>query len=945
MSSIPLTPEQRARATIDDYLRHAGWDVQDRDNFSLFDPARPGVAIREAHLRTGYADYLLFVDGKALGVVEAKRAGVPLTNVEAQSERYAVGLRPPMQPWLPQMPLPFIYQSTGIETYFTNKLDPEPRSRRTFAFHRPETLRRWVQRYATEGTLRSRLRAMPPLNLEGLWPPQIEAIRSLEASLAQDRPRALIQMATGSGKTFTAVNFVYRLIRHAGAERVLFLVDRNNLGRQAAVEFTQFQTPEGRKFSELYNIRHLQGNAINPAGDDNKVYISTIQRLYSILKDEELDEEAEAVSLYEAEERGQAPLAPRTVSFRGVLPIAFFDFIVVDECHRSIYTVWKQVLDYFDAYYIGLTATPGKQAIGFFDQNLVMEYAHKDAVADGINVAGEVYRIQTRIGEQGSTLPAGEWVEIRDKRTRREWQELLDEDLAYDAAQLDRDVQSPSQIRTVIRHFRDVLFSELFPQRAERIVPKTLIFAKDDNHAEEIVRITRAEFGKGNDFCQKITYRAARDPEDILQDFRNSYYPRIAVTVDMIATGTDVRAIEVLLFMRQVRSRGYFEQMRGRGTRVIGEDELQAVTRDARHKTRFILVDAVGLVEAGMTDTTPTLERKRSVPLDKLLEQVGYGQADEDTVATLAARLARLQHKLTPDDEALVAQYSGGRRLPHLVHDLLDALELDSHLAAAQQATGKAQPDEEEVAAAAQQLYWQATAPFRTLPNLRRTLAEIYQRNELVVDRISEDRVTAAGYDADATAKLRSTVDSFRQFIEENKDELTALQILYNQPHNIQQLSLQQLEELAQALRRPPHLWTEEDLWNAYAQLERDRVRGVRQQRVLTDLVSLVRHALHPDGELQPYPALVRRRYETWLQAQEAAGKQFTAEQRWWLDKIAEFIGLNLNITPQDFEIDGEFVNRGGRYGVVNAFGPTWQHVLVEMNNSLAPTSDEGSYA
>ncbi len=906
-----MTPEAKARQQIDQLLRHAGWDVQDREAMNLFDPARPGVAVREAHLRTGFADYLLFVNGRALGVIEAKRVGIPLSGVEAQSARYAVGLQPQMRAWRPETPLPFRYESTGVEIYFTNGLDPEPRARRVFALHRPQTLAAWVQE---SETLRGRLRQMPPLITDRLWGPQIRAITYLEQSLGQDWPRALIQMATGSGKTFTAVNFIYRLIKHANARRVLFLVDRNNLGRQAHNEFVQFETPDdGRKFSELYNIRHLTNNVIDPERDVNRVYISTIQRLYALLKDEELEEEAEAISLYEAEEKGDAPTTPRTVTFTGKLPIEFFDFIVIDECHRSIYTVWRQVLDYFDAHLIGLTATPGKQAIGFFNQNLVMEYTHDDAVADGINVGGEVYRILTRISDEGSTVEAGRWVGKMDKLTRAQWQEKLDEDLTYAPQQLDRDVVSESQIRTIIRHFRDVLFSQLFPHRADQVVPKTLIFAKDDNHAENIVRIVREEFGKGNDFCQKITYRARRNPEDILQDFRNSYHPRIAVTVDMIATGTDVRPIEILLFMRQVRSRGYFEQMRGRGTRVIQPDELQAVTRDARHKTHFVLIDAVGLTETEMIEPARVQERKPSLSFAQLLENIAYGQHDAETVASLAHRLARLQHRLTADDEQVIAEHTNGGALSDLIHPLLRSLD----------------------DLANRPTTWEATEPFRANPNLRQDLLEMQQRAEIVLDTVSLDRVKEAGFDSDATEKLRQMVADFQQFIADNKDELTALQILYNQPYGAQALTRQQLQELAEALKRPPHLWTEEKLWAAYAQLERDRVRGVGTQRVLTDLIALVRHALQPEGELAPYPEQVRARYDAWLAAQERAGKQFSAEQRWWLDKIAAYIGLNLQITPQDLEIDGDFVNRGGRYGAMDALGPDWLQLLEEMNQEL----------
>ncbi len=899
---------------------------------SLFGRPERGVALREAAMTTGAADYLLLVDGRAVGVIEAKRAGHTLSQVEEQSGRYAIGLPVGIKAWLPGRPLPFRYESTGVETFFTNGLDPEPRSRRVFAFHAPATLAAWADEPLS---LRGRLRAMPPLLTQQLWPPQARAIAGLERSLAEDRPRALIHMATGSGKTFTAVNAVYRLIRHANARHVLFLVDRNNLGLQAHNEFTNFITPDdGRKFGELYNIRHLTHRHIDSRNDVNRVTISTIQRLYALLRGEEPDEEADLGSVYELEERGLLESAARTVNFTGRLPIEHFDFIIIDECHRSIYTVWRQVLEYFDACLIGLTATPGKQTIGFFNQNMVSEYTHEMAVADGINVAGEVYRIRTRIGDEGSTVEAGFYVDRLDKLTRNRRQELLDADLTYAANQLDRDVTSESQIRTVIRCFRDALFTEMYPERTGEVVPKTLIFAKDDNHAENIVRVVREEFGKGNDFCQKITYRAQRNPEDILKEFRNSYHPRIAVTVDMIATGTDVKPIEVLLFMRQVRSRGYYEQMRGRATRVISPTDLQAATSDAAHKTHFVLIDAVGLVEAGMTDTTPPLERRRSTPFNKLLEAIAFGADDADTVSSLAGRLARLQHQLTPADQAAIREAGGGRAAADLIGRLFDALDPDRQIAQAR-AAGHLAPDDDAIAAAAAELRRIAVAPFRDSPDLRAALITAQARNEIIIDNVSIDAVAHSGFDAAATDRLRRTVDDFRQFIEANRDEIAALRILYNEPYGRARPTREELKELAAALQRPPHLWTEAALWNAYAALERDRVRGAGAPRVLTDLVALVRHALRPGGELRPYPEQVRARYEAWLAAGERAGKQFTPEQRWWLDKIAETIGLNLGIEPGDFDNDGAFLARGGRWAAAEALGPEWRDVLAEMNREL----------
>lgn len=904
---------------IDDLLGAAGWRVQSREHLNL--GAARAVAVREFPLRTGFADYLLFVDRRPIGVVEAKPAGTPLSGVEPQSDKYSAGLPPNLTPW--HRPLPFLYESTGVETFFTCTQDPEPRSRRVFTFHRPETLAEWA---SEAQTVRARLRHMPALITTGLWGAQIEAIQNLERSFADDRPRALIQMATGSGKTFTAVTFVYRLIKFAEARRVLFLVDRNHLGRQALREFQQYVTPDdGRKFSELYNVQRLQSNVLDPV---SKVCITTIQRLYSMLCGEEaFDAEQEERSLWDRETELRQE-APKAVRYNPHLPIEYFDFVITDECHRSIYHLWRQVLEYFDAHLIGLTATPSKQTLGFFNQNLVMEYSRERAVADGVNVDGEVYRIRTAITEQGSRVEAGYYVDRRDRLTRERRWEQLDEDLEYAPAQLDRDVVSESQIRTVIRTFRDRLFTDIFPGRSE--VPKTLVFAKDDSHAEDIVRIVREEFGKGNEFCQKITYRVTGvKPEDLIASFRNSYNPRIAVTVDMVATGTDIKPLEVLLFMRPVQSRIFFEQMVGRGTRVIGETDLQAVTPDSRFKTHFVIVDAVGVVEDPKLDTQ-TIERKRTVPFERMLEQVAMGAHDDDTLSSLAGRLAALQRRVRSGDEHAIAILTNGRSLRDLANLLIDAVDPDRHLALAQERSGRPDPTPEQLAAAQAELAEAATAPFDE-PRLRGLLAAIHDRREQIVDTVSVDQVRSAGFTYEHATE---TVRSFRQFIDEHRDEIAALQVIYGQPYPRQRLTLEQVKDLAEHIQQPPRAWTTESLWRAYTQLEQDRVRGAGAPRVATDLVSLVRHAVQLDDELVPYPELVRRRYEDWLAASEAQGRRFSAEQRWWLDRIAEAIGVNLSVSRDDFQ-NGDLSNRGGWIAAQRLFGVDLPILVDELNEEL----------
>lgn len=917
------TPEELARINIDRHLTAAGWVIQDRAQMNLY--AGRGVAVREFPLQTGEADYLLFVDRKAVGVVEAKPEGTTLSGVADQAAKYSVGL-PPNIPHV-TLPLPFLYESTGVETFFRDERDPQPRSRRVFTFHRPETLADWV---AETVTFRGRLQQYPELNTNGLWKAQIEAVTNLEASLAQDKPRSLIQMATGSGKTFTAVSFIYRMIKFGKARRILFLVDRANLARQTLKEFQAYTTPDdGRKFTELYNVQHLQNNAIDPV---NRVVITTIQRVYSMLRGEDAyDEGNEEGSLFEADEILDAS-QEKKVEYNPRFPIEMFDVIITDECHRSIYNLWRQVLEYFDAHLIGLTATPSKQTFGFFNQNLVMEYTRARAVLDKVNVDGEVYRIRTKITEKGSTVDAEYWVGKRDKLTRRQRWEQLDEALEYDAKQLDVDVVSEGQIRLIIRTYRDRLFSEIFPGRSE--VPKTLIFAKDDSHAEDIVRIVREEFGKGDAFCQKITYRATGvPPETLIANFRNSYNPRIAVTVDMIATGTDIKPLEALLFMRQVKSRTLFEQMLGRGTRVINSNDLRAVTPDAPVKDRFVIVDAIGIVERPKVDTQ-TLERKRSKTFQQLLEAVAFGATDEDTISSLAGRMIRLEGRLTDADQAQIRERGGAQRsIAEIASSLLSALEPDSALQAA--AALNPNPTEEQIEQARVELVEAAVRPLVENPTLRGILVEIQSRNEQTLDTVSVDELLdGTGFAAEDTQKARATVESFRQFIEENKDEITALQLIFNRPHGQRNLTFAQIKELAAILEQPPYTWTTERLWRAYAQLERDRVRGVNQRRVLADLVALVRHAVQMDDELTPYPEQVSQRYRDWLTAQEAGGRTFSAEQRWWLDRIAEHIGVNLSVRADDLSM-GEFYNKGGQFAAQRVFGDGLPALLDELNRAL----------
>ncbi len=911
-------PEQKARDKIDEMLAMAGWSVQNKNaiNFN----AGFGVAVREYQTDKGPVDYVLFVDRKPVGVIEAKKEeeGHRLIVIEEQAAEYATS----KLKHLNNDPLPFVYESTGVVTRFTDYRDPKPRSRPVFSFHRPETFREWLKK---DKSLRARLLDIPGLETGGLRDCQIRAISNLERSFKDNRPRALIQMATGSGKTYTAVTFVYRLLKYAGAKRVLFLVDTRNLGEQAEQEFMAYvPNDDNRKFTELYNVRRLRSSYI---ATDSQVCISTIQRLYSILKGEELDEKAEEEN---PAERVWQPKEPLPVVYNEKIPIEFFDFIIIDECHRSIYNVWKQVLDYFDAFLIGLTATPDQRTFGFFNENVVSEYTHDQAIADGVNVGYDVYTIETEITKNGAKIKAKEYVDKRERLTRKTRWEQLDEDLNYSANQLDRDVVNPSQIRNVIRAFKENL-PEIFPGRTE--VPKTLIFAKTDSHADDIIQIVREEFNEGNDFCKKITYKIDEDPKSVLAQFRNAYNPRIAVTVDMIATGTDVKPLECLIFMRDVRSRNYFEQMKGRGTRTIKYDDLKKVTPSViSAKTCFVIVDAVGVTRSLKTDSRP-LEMKPSTPLKDLLAAVTFGAQDEETYSSLANRLARLEKQITESERRQFEEKAGGKTINQVVKELLNAHDPDmiEDMAQAIQTETPGMTKDQAFRKARQQLIDTARSTFTG--DLNEYIDNVRRAHEQVIDRINIDTVTAVGWDSDAKGKAEDIVRGFKEYLETHKDEITALRIFYNQPYNRRELTFKMIKEVLEKLKADRPNLAPLRVWQAYEQLE--KVDGKSPKNELVALVSLIRRVTGIDKVLTAYDKTVDKNFQDWVfKKHSGAGLKFSEEQMEWLRMVKEHVATSFHLDRDDLDL-APFDAKGGVGKMWQLFGDEMDKLIDELNEAL----------
>lgn len=910
-----MTPEAKAREVIDKKLEQAGWAVQDMNKLNL--SASLGVAVREFPTSTGPVDYALFVDGEPIGIVEAKKStsAQNITTVEEQSARYAHSTLKYIHT---DYEIRFAYEATDKLIRFTDYKDINYRSRKVFSFHQPKTL----QLLKTEtDTIRNNMKHFPELDETGFRKCQVTAIKNLDKSFSENRPKALVQMATGAGKTFTAITAAYRLLKYGRMKRILFLVDTKSLGEQAEREFLAY-TPndDSRSFSQLYGVSRLKNSYIP---SDVQICISTIQRMYSILSGEELDDSAEEESLFENKSIDKQ--APKQVVYNKKYPPEFFDCIIVDECHRSIYNVWSQVLSYFDSFIIGLTATPDKRTFAYFNENVVSEYTREQAIIDGVNVGEDIFLIETEVTKNGAHIMK-QMIEKRNRLSREQRWEQLDEDVDYKAPQLDKDIVNPSQIRTVIRTFKENLFTTLFPRRNE--VPKTLIFAKTDSHADDIIQIVRDEFGQGNEFCKKVTYNA-ENPEAVLSSFRNDYNPRIAVTVDMIATGTDVKPIECLLFMRDVRSKNYYEQMKGRGTRTLSKDDLQKVSPSASdNKDHFVIVDAVGVTKSKKTETR-TLERKPSVSLRELMFNVALGSKDEDTLTSIANRIIRLNSRMTNSERKEFTEVVG-LNAGKVAENLLNAFDPDVILEKAKQDNNVDIPTDEQLEKTKKELVKAAAAPFHN-PDVRDFIENVRRSHDQIIDNINLDTVTFAGFDTNQEENADKVISSFRTFIEDNKDEIIALRIIYNEEYKNRPMMIDGLKKLYEKLKQKGV--TIERLWDCYAIKQPERVkRGTLAQ--LTDLVSIIRFEMGYSDNLTPFADRVNYNFMQWTLRRNAGSVHFTDEQMEWLRMIKDHIASSLSIEPDDLELS-PFDHKGGLGRFYEVFGDSYEDILYEMNIEL----------
>lgn len=866
-----MTPEEKARIKIDQWFADAGWKVINRDDY---EPTCTAVAIREGLLKGNLeADYFLFINGKAVGVLEAKREETDAfaSKVCEQAALYAKSVPNIYQTY--QNPLPFIFTSNGKELYFCDFREKDSNFKQILSIPTPREL---VKELGIEDTFAG----LPTLKKKGLRDCQYEAVTELEKSFRTDQKRALMVLATGAGKTYTACLAAYRMLSYTPMRRVLFLVDRNNLGKQAENEFGTFRlTENGDAFNTIFTVNRLRSSSIP---SDSNVVISTIQRLFSFLKGEDIEDSDDDDDNEPAEE---VTLPPNPN-----LPHDYFDMIIIDECHRSIYGNWRKVLEYFDtARLVGLTATPIPETMAFFNNNRIVNYTLEKSILDGVNVDCRIYRIKTQVTENGGAILEGERLKEETRYTGEVKTVSSKEARTYTNKELNRSIINPAQIKLILSTYRDVVYTELFndPQREPNMdyLPKTLIFALNEAHATNIVQIAKEVFGRDDDrFVQKITYSAG-DSNELIRQFRNDKDFRIAVTCTLVATGTDVKPLEVVMFMRDVESEPLYIQMKGRGVRTIGDEQLRNVTPNAFSKDCFYLVDAVGVTEHEKSTPSATDEpTTKTITLKELLERISHGYIPDEYLKRLAATLARIYNKA---DNSQREEYA---RLAHedmkvLSARIYDALEkgilppfVDTN-----------EPNLERKG---------LVSPLANHADARKYLL-ILAAGFVNTLMPGEDTLISKGFSVE---EAKSTTEAFETFCKEHADEIEALRIIYN--NEGEAITYSMLKDLENKLKLANNHFTSKQLWNSYAIVNPKTVRRSttkEESDALTNIIQLVRFAFHQIERLESVVTTAKQYFNLWMGQTQ---REITDKQREVISRIVDYIASNGACTVRDIRED-----------------------------------------
>lgn len=894
-----MLPEEKARVKIDQMFVDAGWKVVDRD---FYTPTLTAAAIREGLLKGNReADYFLFINGMAVGVLEAKREEVDVSSemVCDQAELYARGVPECYKAY--SRPLPIIYQSNGEETYFRDFREKDGDLILLNRIHSPKEI---VKMLGIEDPYAG----LPTLKEKGLRKCQYDAITELEGSFRAGQKRALIVLATGAGKTYTACLAAYRFLAYTPMKRILFLVDRNNLGKQAESGFGMFRlTENGDPFNTIYTVNRLKSAKVP---SDSNVVISTIQRLFSLLTGKEIvdnDDDDQDTATGEVQLTGNISLPPD-----------FFDLIIIDECHRSIYGNWKKVLEYFNtAKLIGLTATPVPETKAFFNNNIVVNYTLEQSIVDGVNVYGRVYRIKTEATENGGAILKGDKLKRETRYTGKVETVRNEETKNYTREELNRSVINPAQIKLVLETYRNAVYTEMFtdPQREPNMdyLPKTLIFALNEIHANNIVQIAKEVFGRtDNKFVQKITYSAG-DSNELIRQFRNDKEFRIAVTCTLVATGTDVQPLEVLIFMRDVASEPLYIQMKGRGVRVIGDDQLRNVTPNAYSKDCFFLVDAVGVTESHKTTTSPGGETVETITLKRLLELLTHGNVNDDYLIMIASKLARINKKCSDKqrEEFQRLAHSGMQEISAAIFNAFEKNTLPPY-------ESIDNPNLERKG---------LVAPLTHHPEARQYLL-ILAAGFVETLIPGEDNLISKGFSQEEAKEVTS---AFENYCNEHQDEIEALRMIYN--NDGEPLTYYSLKDLENKLKLANNKFQTSRLWNCYTIVNPNSVKKhstKEEKEALTNIIQLVRFANHQIDTLESLYPSAQQRFNLWYgQVQRTV----TESQIDIIRKIVDYIASNGACTIKDIIDDDK--TRAAQ--LIKAFGGKSQadEALVSLSKFL----------
>jgi type I restriction enzyme R subunit len=893
---MPEEPEWQTRQRlVDPRLETAGWQVV------RFDPSRPlssvtRHAIKEYPTENGPADYALCRDGRVFGVVEAKKLSLGPQGVLTQAERYSRGAT--ANPFnFDGFHVPFLYSTNGKVIWFHDVRHALNRSRRIAGFHSPSALEEMIGR---DFSAACGLLLNTPNDHPKLRPYQIEANTEIERAIADRKRQMLVAMATGTGKTFTMVNQVHRLMKSGLAKRILFLVDRRALAAQAVREFASFEAEPGRKFKDIYEVYSQafhrgdfedekfdptvlpHSYLTDPQPGHAFVYVCTIQRM--------------AINLFGRTailERPDEPEEEEEVE-RINIPIHAFDVVIPDECHRG-YTaaelsVWRNTLDHFDAIKIGLTATPAAHTTAYFKEQ-VYRYEYDRAVREGYLVDYDLVALRSDVRIKGIFLREGETVGIVDTATGAEQMDLLEDEREFDASEVERKATAPDSNRKILE---EVNRYALEHQERYGRFPKTLIFAVNDlphtSHADQLVDTARDIFGRGDAFVQKITAKVDR-PLQRIREFRNRPDPGVVVTVDLLTTGIDIRDLEFLVFLRFVKSRILFEQMLGRGTR-----RGDWFAPDKSHFTVFDCFNGT-LFEYFRQATAMTAEppERASRTIGQVIEDIWQNRDRDYNVRCLVKRLQRIDKEMSGDAREMFAAFISGGSLASFAAQLPRLIRDDFTATMSLLRDGSFQD------------------LLSNYPRPESTFVVAYGTQ----DTVSSEWLIRGG--AGREYRPEDYLAAFARFVRDNPAQIQAIEILLNRPRD---WSTDALGELRLKLASTPEQFTIQKL---------QKVHEAQYHKALVDIISMVKHGAR---ETEPLYTAEERVKLAFLKV--TVGRTFTAEQQQWLEHIRDHLIENLSIDQQDFDDLPVFARGGGWRRADRAFNGQLSELVKELNEAIA---------